>query len=74
MITLEVPKSSVISEVGYTKNDHSLFVKFKKGKSYRYLDVPEEVFNEIKSIVNKGESMGKYFTSKIKGKFTGAYI
>lgn len=57
-------QSSNIVEVGYT-DTNALFVLFKGGGSYLYLDVPKETYEELK----KAESAGKYLYSNIKPNF-----
>lgn len=54
-------ESSNIVEVGYT-DTNALFVLFKGGGSYLYLDVPKETYEELK----KSESAGKFLNANIK--------
>lgn len=42
-----------------------LFLEFKNGKVYRYLDVPQQVFDELLST----ESAGRFFHSNIRESF-----
>ncbi len=56
-------KSSNIAKTRYV--DGNMDIQFTNGATYRYKDVPEEVFDELL----KAESVGKFFFSKIKGKF-----
>lgn len=53
-------QSSNISEADYDGKD--LIITFKKGGVYRYLGVPQSVFNAFIS----ADSQGKYFTQNIK--------
>lgn len=56
-------KSSNIAKVRYI--DGAMDIQFANGAVYRYKGVPQEVFDELL----KAESVGKFFFSKIKGKF-----
>ena len=59
-------KSSAIAGVGY--KDNKLYVHFSDGKTeslYRYIMVPEHIFDELL----KSQSKGKYIVSKVKPKY-----
>ena len=56
-------KSSNIK--GVRQVDGDMDIQFANDAVYRYKDVPQEVFDELL----KAESVGKFFYSKIKGKF-----
>lgn len=58
-------ESSTVSKIGYNYLEKRLIVEFKSGGIYHYKEVPEEVFNEIKTT----ESVGKYLNEKIKKKY-----
>lgn len=62
-------KSSFIDEIGYDPVSSSLFVKFRKGKVFRYVDVPKEIFAELKEVVRLEGSVGKFYSQKVKSKF-----
>lgn len=68
---IETNKSSVIAEIGYDKQLNHLFVRFKGNRVYQYHDVPLDVFEKMKEIVAKGESIGKYFSKHIRKKYLG---
>lgn len=59
---ITVENSSTIVEVEYHKQEQNLDVTFKAGKTYRYHNVPEEVFIDF----IKAESLGKYLNANIK--------
>ncbi len=59
-------ESSFLKSAAYDPGLLLLEVKFKNGKTYRYADVPEELFNQLCA----ADSCGKYLNSEIKGKFT----
>ena len=55
--------SSNIAAVGHDGTD--LFVKFLNGSEYKYYNVPEAIYEELK---NAG-SVGQYLNQNIKGSF-----
>ena len=62
-MVLNPVNSSNISQVGYDESIQILIIKFKNGTMYEYSDVPLEVYrNFIQS-----QSLGKFFTSFIRG-------
>lgn len=54
--------SSSIAACGYDAKTKVLTVEFARGKTYRYADVPQAVFEDLKD----AESPGKYFQSYVK--------
>lgn len=59
---IKVEGSSNIAAIGYSKEERMLFVQFKSGPTYRYLDVPEsEYLNLLHS-----QHVGDYFNHHIK--------
>lgn len=60
--------SSNLAYIGW--QDNVLYITFKKGDNYRYDGVPEEVFKELK----ESTSIGSYYHSNIKGKYTSSKI
>lgn len=57
--------SSNIASVGYDKEAHILEIEFHHGAVYRYLDVPERVYEELMN----SPAMGSYFMNELKNKF-----
>ena len=57
--------SSFINGLSYAVGDQTLILNFKNDVSYKYYDVPKDIFEEM--IV--AESKGKYFHQTIKNKF-----
>jgi hypothetical protein len=55
-------ESSTILRFGYDKEGRSLTVEFKKSGSYRYFDVPEQIFQQMKQAPSKGS----FFTAHVK--------
>ena len=67
--TVNVPNSSMIMEVGYDNESKVLFVRFKGNAVYAYSNVPPEMFGKIMEVLHNQESVGKFFTKNIRGKF-----
>lgn len=57
--------SSLIKEVGYDPFMEVLTVNFHNGGVYEYIEVPEEVYNDLL----EAPSAGKFFHINIKNKF-----
>lgn len=58
-------QSVVIKSFDYDRNKQVLMIEFKNGSIYKYLDVPESVYKEMKET----PSVGKYFNLNVKDKF-----
>jgi hypothetical protein len=56
-------KSSLITAVDYDEETERLVVEFKGGGTYVYSKVPKEIYKDMLY----SESIGKFFTSRIKG-------
>lgn len=54
--------SSSISSAEYDTVDNVLSVMFNSGKTYRYADVPKEIYQEL----IEARSAGKFFQAYIK--------
>lgn len=63
---IPVTGSSQITARYYDEENKRLHLKFKGNKAYAYEHFPKEKYLEMIS----SESIGKYFHSEIKGKFT----
>jgi len=57
--------SSNIASVGYDRNAQLLEVAFHDGSVYQYYEVPEGAFAALIG----AESVGKYFSGHIKGRY-----
>lgn len=55
-------ESSTILRFGYDEDSKILTVEFKKSGSYKYFDVPQQVFEQMKQAASKGN----FFTMHIK--------
>jgi hypothetical protein len=61
-----VGKSSTVAATGYDAASKTLAVQFKGGnKTYHYAGVPESIFGDM----GKAESVGKFITGQVVGKF-----
>jgi len=58
--------SSVVSAIRYNADTRTLRIIFVSGMIYDYKNVPEEVYNEMKSSGSKGA----YLNLHIKGRYT----
>lgn len=58
-------KSSNLSEVDYDAGRKRLTIKFKNGRSYHYDNVSSNIYDGLLT----AESAGKFFYSRINGKF-----
>jgi len=57
------PKSTRIEEVQYFAVDSAMTVEFKRGGTYRYTPIDEELWDNLRN----AESMGKAFNELVKG-------
>ena len=65
--TLQV-ESSAIFEVTYYPKVERLFVFFKNGKEYEYLNVPSHVMNGLRDASSKGTFLNKYVLAQYRFK------
>jgi hypothetical protein len=57
---IATPESSNIARFRYVKESLMLTVEFKNGVSYNYYDVPEAVFERMKTAPSKGRFLAQY--------------
>ena len=57
--------SSNIERIGYDANSNTLRVEFKSNRTYDYSNVPESVYNDLKS----ASSVGSYLAKNIKNSY-----
>jgi hypothetical protein len=57
--------SSVIKKFEYNPQSHVLTITFVSGVVYDYLDVPQEVYDQMRSVLSKGV----FFNDHIKDKY-----
>lgn len=58
-------KSSQIESAAYNNDRQELEIRFKSGAAYRYHQVPPQIHADLLT----AESAGKFFGSRIRGKF-----
>lgn len=57
--------SAVIAKYDYDAQSETLTITYHSGKIYRYLSVPQKVYNEMRATMVKGI----FFNRNIKGKY-----
>jgi hypothetical protein len=70
MSWIETPDSSNIARFRYDEKAHVLTVEFKNGGTYNYYDVPQGVFEQMKSAPSKGGFLAR----SIKGAYRYARV
>ena len=58
--------SSAIADIGYAEDERTLFVRFRSGEVYAYLDVPPATFADFADALSKGA----FFQARIDPAFT----
>ena len=59
-------ESSMINAVGYDEQARQLEVEFRNGQVYRFSNVPADIHSQMMS----APSVGKYFGTNVRGKFS----
>ncbi len=62
---IDTPESSNVARFAYDEAGRVLKVEFKNGSVYDYFDVPDNVFNGMRSASSKGQ----YLAQQIKGNY-----
>ena len=57
--------SSFINGVGYKPDEKTMHIRFSKGATYAYYNVPESVYHELTNT----KSGGAYFNSAVKNRY-----
>lgn len=57
--------SSSVSAAGYDAESRTLAITFKGGRTYRYTEVPQSVFENLL----QAKSVGKFVSTSVVGKF-----
>lgn len=65
-IPMHEVESSQLSFIGYDEDTNTLYVTFKNNATFKYIDVPEQVYKDFK----EANSVGSYFNMYIKTKYT----
>lgn len=64
-MSIQSVTSKLLSHVGYDDASQVLTVRFNRGATYRYHDVPKHAFDELMA----ADSIGSHYLSKIKPAF-----
>jgi hypothetical protein len=62
---IECPESSNITRFGHDGENRVLHVEFHSGSVYKYFDVPEPIFEQMKT----SGSRGQFLAQNIKGSY-----
>ena len=63
-------ESRALNAVGYSKRLKALEVEFKRGGTYRYLDVPWSVYRDLLA----AESKARFYNQQVRGKYKSVYV
>lgn len=63
-------ESRALAAVGYSKRLRVLEVEFKRGGTYRYLDVPWSVYRELLA----ADSKAGFYNRNVRGKYKSLYV
>lgn len=63
--SVDITNSSNIARVEYFQETKVLRITFKRGRSYKYKDVPRKIFDELIA----AESVGTYFAKHIRNEY-----
>ena len=63
-------ESRGLAAVGYSKRLRALEVEFRRGGTYRYLDVPWTVYRDLLA----ADSKAGFYNRKIRGKYKSVYV
>lgn len=69
-MTMQPVNSSNIAAIGYDPETQTLAIEFRSGGTYEYYDVPEQVFQGLRSAA----SHGQYFQNNIRGRYRYARL
>jgi hypothetical protein len=67
---VETPESSNIARICYECDTQVMTVEFLKGGMYQYFDIPEHVFEQMKTASSKGQ----FLAQNIKGSYRYARV
>lgn len=62
---ISTPQSSNVAGFSYDVDNQVLTVEFNSGSRYDYYDVPEHIFEGMKTV----DSKGRYLNAEIKGHY-----
>ena len=67
---IDTPESSNITRFRYDNANRVLFVEFQNGGVYEYFDVPEAIFEQMRS----APSRGQFLAQNVKGTYRYARV
>lgn len=63
-------ESRALASVGYSTRLRALEITFKRGGTYRYLDVPRSVYREMLA----AESKARFYNKNVRAKYRSVYV
>jgi hypothetical protein len=63
-------ESRALAAVGYSKRLRALEIEFKRGGTYRYLDVPATVYHALLA----ADSKAGFYNRHVRGKYKSVYV
>lgn len=62
--------SSALAAIGYSRHLHALEIQFLSGGTYRYLDVPIDVYRDFIA----AESKTRFYNGNIRGRYRSLHV
>ena len=62
--------SRALAAVGYSRRLRALEVEFRRGGTYRYLNVPSTVYRDLMA----ADSKAGFYNRNVRGKYTSVYV
>ena len=69
-IRREPVESRALAAVGYSRRLRALEVEFRRGGTYRYLEVPSAVYRDLLA----AESKAGFYNRNVRGKYRSVYV
>jgi hypothetical protein len=63
-------QSRALRSIGYSKRLRALEIAFKRGGTYRYLEVPAALFHDLLT----AESKARFYNERIRGKYRSVRV
>lgn len=63
-------ESKALASVGYSRRLRALEIEFKRGGTYRYLEVPRSVYLDLIA----AESKAGFYNKSVRGKYRSVYV
>ena len=63
-------ESTALATVGYSKRLRALEIEFRRGGTYRYLEVPAQVHRQLLA----AESKAGFYNRHVRGKYESVYV